>query len=189
MIKMKNRTASGLLFLTGGLSIFVESTASHITSIHPSVVMMLNRVTIELFTLSKLEALLTHSPPQSKQSNLSVICSTKSSGTFTVLHQWKVPLKKFVHRIAKRRRKRSDTTITSRMKGMAFINAVIAILRPWFLLIILNGLRTLSILKVLITPKSTPLAASEIFENNTMKKSMMFQLLCIYDSGPFIMKP
>ena len=79
--------------------------------------------------------------------------------------------------------------MTSRMKGMAFINAVIAILRPWFLLIILNGLRTLSILKVLITPKSTPLAASEIFENNTMKKSMMFQLLCIYDSGPFIMKP
>jgi len=63
MITMKKITEPGLLSYYGILSILVESTASHMTSIQPSVVMILKSVIIEFLTLSKFESSLTHSPP------------------------------------------------------------------------------------------------------------------------------
>ena len=59
----KNITARPKSYFTGTKSMFEESTAVHITSIHPSVVMILNKVIMESKTLSKLESVLTHSPP------------------------------------------------------------------------------------------------------------------------------
>ena len=59
---------------------------------------------------------------------------------------------------------------------MALINDWIAIFIPGFLLIILNGLNTLSTLKILMGPKSISLNIMETIEKKTMMKSILFQL-------------
>lgn len=60
---------------------------------------------------------------------------------------------------------------------MALIRDWMAIFMPGFRLIILNGRSTLSILRILIGPRSISAKAIETIEKKTMMKSMTFQEL------------
>jgi len=70
MNKTKYRVYQILLFMTGVAWRKVVSTPYHIMSTHPSVVTAVNKVNIELITLSKLAGGLIHSPPASIHSHI-----------------------------------------------------------------------------------------------------------------------
>ena len=77
-----------------------------------------------------------------------------------------------VPKIAKRIKKRPETTITLKMSGIALISDYTAILKPGFLDIILNGLKTLSILRTLNISNLTFAMLIEMMEKVTIKKSI-----------------
>ena len=81
------------------------------------------------------------------------------------------------------------TTSTSTMNGIELMSDVTAIRKPGALEIILSGLSTLIIRRLLNTPRSTPWKMREMREKMTMKKSMMFQLFLMYESSPLNAKP
>jgi len=182
MNERKNQILEMLLFYFGSIWMPLASNPLIMTSTHPSVVVIWNKVSMAFHVLSKFEFLLTHYPPILRQSSIE---STSSIFIFsTVSHlswQWKnYPFKRPTPITPKMSMNRVQTSSTLVIDGIDARRAFTTNLIPSSLAIILNGLKALNALRAfkdyrdcILTPATKNARSSK--EKITTKASRRFQ--------------